>query len=79
MDFSFNCNFKTKLAILNNIYTIDKLIEFHKKKINELTPLPLCNSNSNSELKTELKTELKLETELESKSDFFIIKEVDKI
>jgi hypothetical protein len=75
MDFSFNCNFKTKLAILNNIYTIDKLIEFHKKKINELTPLPLCNS----ELKTELKTELKLETELESKSDFFIIKEVDKI
>jgi len=73
MDFSFNCNFKTKLAILNNIYTIDKLIEFHKKKINELT------SVSNSELKTELKTELKLETELESKSDFFIIKEVDKI
>ena len=77
MDFSFNCNFKTKLAILNNIYTIDKLIEFHKKKINELTPLPLCNSNS--EIKTELKTEVKLETELESKSDFFIIKEVDKI
>ena len=75
MDFSFNCNFKTKTTILNNIYTIDKLIEFHKKKINELTPLPLCNSNSNSELKTELK----LETELESKSDFFIIKEVDKI
>jgi hypothetical protein len=75
MDFSFNCNFKTKLAILNNIYTIDKLIEFHKKKINELTPLPLCNSNSNSEFKTEVK----LETELESKSDFFIIKEVDKI